>query len=218
MNARPPLVIVLHCVDDGPRRHPLAMMNDRHIDRRQMFERLCHLHAEQAVRLVRRRLGRTLRRRLDSQDVLQEALLEASVVFEQLPQNGLEEGDQFLRWLATIIENKVLSLARYHVRAQRRSVRREVRLPADGGIADDRRSARPASSLLVEEEDLMKLREALMKLSPRQREVIELVHFQKLRVREAAARLKKTPNATSVLLYDALQRLGGLLHKKRKDG
>jgi RNA polymerase sigma factor (sigma-70 family) len=120
-----------------------------------------------------------------------------------------------MQWLAKIIENRVKAFVRFHLKTRKRTVLRETRLDSKDGMASQLRDGRTASSILVEAEERGELRRALLKLSPKQKMVIELVHFEKLRVREAAARLNKTANATSVLLYDALERLGGVLGNDR---
>jgi tetratricopeptide (TPR) repeat protein len=53
--------------------------------------------------------------------------------------------------------------------------------------------------------------------SRREREVIDLVHFQGLRVAEAAGRMGKTALATAVLLCNARKRLRGLLKGEDRD-
>jgi RNA polymerase sigma factor (sigma-70 family) len=182
---------------------------------RAAFERLVARHAADVDRLIRRKLGRTLRRRLDSQDLRQEVLLDALRLFEAGGVDPEIDKRGFLRWLAAIVDNKVKALARFHVQAQRRSVRREV--PLEAGLSGNGRKAPPAaggktaSSVLMNAERRERLDRALARLSPRERQVVDLVHLQGLRVGEAAAALGKTPNATSVLLYHALAKLGEIL-------
>jgi RNA polymerase sigma factor (sigma-70 family) len=171
---------------------------------RDEFETLCRLHADAARKLARRRLGRALRRRLDSQDVAQEAFVEAARLYLGSGA-GRPSPDEFRRWLAAVIENRIRSLARFHIDAERRSVLREVsfeQTPAPAARIIDN----PVSGL-ADRELRDRVRRALECLSPRQREVIELVKFQGLGIAEAAQRMGKTAGATSVLLYDALRRL-----------
>jgi RNA polymerase sigma-70 factor (ECF subfamily) len=160
--------------------------------------------------LVRLKLGSTLRRRVDSQDVVQEVLLDASKLYIEGRVGPFGEGAEFLRWLATAIDRKVRNLARFHA-AARRNLLRELPLEPRAAVAEGSKGGRSASSILMEEERREEVLAALEKLSPRQRQVIELVHFRDLKLHEAAAALGKTPNATSVLLYEAMKRLARTL-------
>jgi RNA polymerase sigma factor (sigma-70 family) len=147
--------------------------------------------------------------------VLQEVLLEASQVFLEGRAGDSWDDESFFAWLSKIIENKIKNLARFHVSAQRRSVKREVPLEHDG-TDQPRTAGKSPSAELVEREGSDDLRRAMDQLSPKEREVIQLVHFQKLRVMEAAERLGKTPNSTSVLLHHALKRLGEILKRRER--
>ncbi len=175
---------------------------------------LVRAHGEKAKALVRRLLGKELRQRVDSDDVLQESLLEASKLF--LEGRGAEgsEGGDFLRWLRQIIENKVRNLRRIHVEAARRSVRREEALDRAPGAEGLRARQETPSAEVARLEASARVRRAVEKLSPREREVVTLVHFDKLRLAEAARRLGKTPGSTSVLLHGALQKLKAILKRR----
>jgi len=170
---------------------------------------------ERVHRYVQLRIGAALRRRVDSEDVLQEVLLEASRLFQEGQAGDFPDGDSFFSWLARIVDNKIRTLARHHVAAERRTIHREVRLESNEA-SQPVRSGESPSAELQKQEGWASLRTAIELLPPREKEVIELVHLQKLRVTEAAERMGKTPNATSVLLHHALKRLRGIL--KRREG
>ncbi len=59
----------------------------------------------------------------------------------------------------------------------------------------------------MEGEQAERINVALSKLSPWQPEVIDLVHFQQMRVGEVGRQMEKSPGATSVLLHQALNKL-----------
>lgn len=178
------------------------------------FERLHAQNVEAARRFARLKLGAALRRRVDSEDVQQEAYLEAWRAYRERPEVRSQARDGFTRWLGRIVQHQVLKLAEHHVKAGRRSIRREER-PA---TQEDHSATRTPSEILVAAETQARLLRALDKLSKREREVVCLVHFEGLRVAEAAQRMKKTPGATSVLLCEALgkleKRLGFLIGSK----
>jgi len=188
------------------------MRHDRDESARRELDGLCREHARDIEALVRRGLGRTLRRRLDSQDVVQEVLLETSKLYMEGRIGPFSGGAELLRWLATAIDRKIRKLARFHA-AQRRSLRRELPLEPTAAVAAGMLGGRSASSILMEGERRGEVLAALEKLSPRQRQVIELVYLRDLKLHEAAAALGKTPNATSVLLYGAMRRLARTLEK-----
>ena len=180
---------------------------------RARFDLLCTKYGARARRFARLKLGAELRRRLDSEDLLQESLLEAANLFVRRPELLALDGEPFVRWLVEVIHKKTSNLARHHLAAERRSVRKEKPL----NDASARTGSRTPSEIIVGAEDNAAVHRALSRLSPRQREVLQLVHFEGLKVGEAARRMGKTANATAVLHHEALVKLRTLL-KNRKDG
>jgi RNA polymerase sigma factor (sigma-70 family) len=162
---------------------------------------------------VRVRLGAALRRRVESEDVLQEVLLEAAQLFLEKNLAASLKDQEFFPWLSKIIEHKIKNLARFHVAAKKRAVDREVPLQGAGPLAQPSEAKSPSAEIL-EEERAHRLRKAIASLPGREREVVTLVHLEKLRVSEAARRMGKTANATSVLLHQALERLEAILKRK----
>src|SRR5438093_7582848 len=73
-------------------------------------------------RAISLRLDRRLRRRLDSSDVLQEVLAEAN---QKLSGYLRDRPLPFYPWLHQLASERLAQLYRRHVKAQRRSVRRE---------------------------------------------------------------------------------------------
>ena len=177
---------------------------------RRRFEELSKKCSERAIRYIRVKLWAMLRRRVESEDVLQEVLLEASRLVPETEWASMGEAD-FYPLLTGMIDNKIRALVRFHL-AQRRAVHREVPLSPEEGDAPGGGKT-PSAELMARElsEDLER---AIGELPARQQEVIRLVHLEKLRVAEAADLMGKTPNATSVLLYHALKRLGTILRGK----
>lgn len=151
------------------------MPSDHHeTSLRNEFEALCREHGKAALEIVRRKLGTQLRRRLDSQDVVQDAFLVALGLYESNRDQLRKPNGAFRNWLAAIIENRIRKLADHHLGAQRRSLEREVDL---GDHVDQLRDpdARTPSKLTAATEQREAIANALSKLPPRHREVIELV-------------------------------------------
>ena len=160
--------------------------------------------------VVRREAGRKLQERVEVADLVQEAWLRA---FRSIGE--LRGGDpaEMRSWLATIAERAVLDAGR-RLGAARRDAGREVPLP-DGRPSDDDDAAAPhlaaveptPSRVLRRDERFDRLKEALASLSEDHRRVVELVRLQGVPVGEAARRMGRSANATSMLLLRALLKL-----------
>ena len=89
-------------------------------------DRLCRVYGERVRRIVRLRMGAELRSRLESMDIVQDALMCAFRDMQDF--NYTNEGD-FLRWLRQIAENRIRdNLQKLH--AEKRDIRKES--PLDG--------------------------------------------------------------------------------------
>jgi len=132
-------------------------------------------YQERVRALVRRRMGESLRRELESGDMVQEAMVEVLEGFERFE---LRDETAFVRWLSTLVENRLRELARFHG-AAKRDRGREVRI--DGSDSSDERAganelaeqalASPSEEVSRREEKSL-LAEALETLSPRHRDVL----------------------------------------------
>lgn len=170
-----------------------------------LFERV----AGRLLALIRLRLGRPLRARLESRDILQASLLRA---FQHLDQ--LQGGDSaaLMAWLARIAENEIRDQADFHGR-QRRDAARDVPLedPALGGLAERIRSQ---ASRLILDEEAERLERALETLDETYREIILLRKFEELPFEEIGRRMGRSPDACRMLLARALTALTLALEKR----
>jgi len=151
--------------------------------------------------LIRLRLGRELRGRLESRDILQQVMLKAFLHLD-----GVQAVDTpaLLGWLARIAENEIRDLADFHSR-QRRDAACDRELEAlPGELAQQVRSQ---VSQLVLDEELLRLEQALEQLEPVHREVILLRRFEELSFEEIASRLNRSPDACRMLLARAMAAL-----------
>ena len=171
------------------------------------LDQLYGAYAERVWWMVRLRMGKELRSKLESMDLVQETLIRAL--------NGLDdftyksEGD-FVRWLSKIVQNELRgSLKKLH--AAKRDIRKEVRLDnyrlttAGGfvgtpGLID----ATTPSVIMSRKEDLAKLEKAIDKLKPEYREVIVLTKIEGLSYEEIGNRLDKSPDAVRMLATRAM--------------
>jgi RNA polymerase sigma-70 factor (ECF subfamily) len=107
------------------------------------------------------------------------------------------------RWLAVLARHATQDFARIQAAARRGGLDGEVPL-------GDREPVSPAISPsrgLRREERLIRLEEALERLTPDHREVIILSHLEGLPTREVALRMGRSRPATAMLLFRALREL-----------
>jgi RNA polymerase sigma factor (sigma-70 family) len=140
--------------------------------RDQLFERVY----ERVLAIVRGRLGTGLRRFHESGDVVQEALLQA---VRSLGQVQIADEAALLSWLASVVENRLRDLAKFHGAQKRESERerRETSIDPDGvGLWEARAGAAPGAgpaSMAAESEQQERLRAALERLEPKRAQAIE---------------------------------------------
>jgi RNA polymerase sigma-70 factor (ECF subfamily) len=152
-------------------------------------------------------MDRKLRSKLDSVDVVQDALVLALDGLKDFTYRN--EGD-FLRWLSRIAENKLRDVFdKFH--ADKRDIRREIPFKREesstaGGSfrADVPLDATTPSVLLSRKEQLDKLERAIDSLKPEYREVVLLARIERLSHAEIAARMGKSKGAVAMLLSRAL--------------
>jgi len=171
------------------------------------LDQLCRVYAERVRWMVRLRMGKELRRKLDSMDVVQDALLSALGGIEDFTYKN--EGD-FVRWLSKIAENAFRdNLDKLH--AEKRDIRKELRLggygPTTGGRfagATGPIDATTPSAIMSKREDLARLEEAIDKLRPEYREVILLAKIEELSYSQIGERLGKSAGAVKMLVSRAI--------------
>jgi RNA polymerase sigma-70 factor (ECF subfamily) len=167
---------------------------------RSLFDR----HAGALRARVRRNLPRKLRAKVAESDVVQEAYLAAFLRLGDFEDRG--EGS-FARWIATIVDNKVRDEVRDFAGTGKRDVRREE--DVQSGIV---RLAGPAGDPSVgaglrEAEEREQVARAMSALPATQREVMRLVHDERLTVEQAAARMGRSLAAARKLYSRAVLRL-----------
>ena len=171
---------------------------------------LCSVYGERVRQIVRLRLDGRLRSKLDSVDVVQDALILALDGLEDFTYRN--EGD-FLRWLAKIAENRLRDIFdRFH--ADKRDVHKEIPFKKEGrstedgsvGAAGPMRTTTP-SVIACKKEAMDRLEKALDKLKPEYKEVIVLKRIEGLSHAEIAGRLGKNAGAVRMLLARAMAAL-----------
>jgi RNA polymerase sigma-70 factor (ECF subfamily) len=149
---------------------------------------------------IRLKMGRSLRARLESRDILQATLLKS---VEHLADFEGQHSGSLMAWLAKIAEHEIRDRADYQQR-QRRDAAREVALETDAALPAPARSAL-SQAILTEEAERLEI--ALESLTPAHREVILLRKFEELPFGDIARRLGKSEDACRMLLARAMTAL-----------
>jgi RNA polymerase sigma-70 factor (ECF subfamily) len=193
-----------------------SLLNDAAQGDAMARDRLLHRHRKKLRQLVAVRLDRRLAARIDPSDIVQETLVAAD---QRLDEYLEERPLPFYPWLRQLACERLIDAHRRHVRAGRRSVKREEPL----GLPDES-MAQLADRILSKEsgpstgirraERQAQLRAALDRLSERDREVLVLRHLEQLSTRETASVLGIAEGAVKVRLLRALQRLRDLLDEE----
>lgn len=160
---------------------------------RAAFESLVARDCDELLRFVRSRLGSTLERKVDAEDIVQEVLLKAFLSLGTFRWQGEKS---FSRWLAGIAHNLILHLARKHQRSDRIGLDPDAQAHSDSPSRGVRRDER-----------LDRLQESLQSLSTEHREVVLLTRIDGLPIDEVAKRMNRSSKATRQLVWRALQNL-----------
>jgi RNA polymerase sigma-70 factor (ECF subfamily) len=160
---------------------------------RTAFDRLAEIYRERLERFVRSRLGRSLKGRLEADDVLQDTLLRAFCSIGRLEWRGEEA---FFSWLGSLAEHVIVSAT--EKKNQTAPLERPFDVPA---------SRVPPSKALRRQERFERLRDSLTALPPDHREVILLARIERLSFKEIGERMGRSSEAAKMLLSRALKAL-----------
>jgi RNA polymerase sigma-70 factor (ECF subfamily) len=167
-------------------------------------------------RMIRLRMDRRLRGRVDPSDVLQEAQLE---ILRRAPEYATDPRLPPFLWLRLITGQRLLALHRRHLGAQKRNAGQEIALHHGpmpqvtsvslaelllGRLTSPTLAARRAEVRVL-------LQEALNGMEPLDREVLTLRHFEELTNAEVAQVLGLSKTAASNRYIRALERLREIL-------
>jgi len=165
------------------------------------------------------RMGAKLRRFLEIDDIVQEALMRVLNALDDFEVQA-DGGGTFCNWVATCVRSSVQDAWRRHLLTKKRGAGREMRfgdwVPADLSssiIALEAGEDRTTPSALVRGDELAEqLDDALLRLSEHDREVIILAKLGPMSTAEIATTLGfSDPSNARVALHRALHRLEKLL-------
>ncbi len=163
--------------------------------------------------LAQIQLGKTLQRKLDPADLVQETYLAACRDFHQF--RGRSE-QELVGWLRTIMANTGGKMIRQYTGTRCRDVQREQNLSAalDHSAEALSRLVSPLSTPskgAIRREAAVVLADKLAELPDHYRQAIVLYHIEGLTIAEVAERLERSPEATNSLLARALIKLRSLM-------
>ncbi len=186
----------------------------RHGDQQALAE-LFARHRERLWRIIFFRLDPRMQARIDPDDVLQEAFLDASL---RLPHFGEKQELSPFVWLRMIVGQTLIDIHRRHTTAQRNPSREVFHLlggfpNATGlslaiGLLD--RLTSPSQSMMRSEQ-AENIRAAINSLELIDQEIISLRHFEELSNKEVAEALGIGQKAASIRYVRAINRLRSVL-------
>src|SRR5438876_655284 len=191
-------------------RNPGELLEQARTEGGAAFGQLLELYRSYLTLLARLKLGRQLRSKTDSADLVQETFLEAHRHFAVF--QGRTEAE-FVSWLRQILAARLAKLARRYVGTQGRDVRLErdlmVELNQSSQLLEEGLAARQSSpsQQAVRREQAVLLAEALDRLPTAYREVLILRHLEGLSFPEVARRMGRTQPSVKKLWARALPRL-----------
>ncbi len=166
-----------------------ALIADAKKKDRAAFEELVQLYRVRLLAQIQARMGKKLRLQLGVEDILQETIVRAFEAIDKFQWRGEES---FYRWLGSIAEHLIRNAA------QKKSW---SRLQKDSDFPA--REASP-SKVLRRKERFDRLERALNTLSGDQKKAITLARIEGLKVKEIAAKMKRSEDAIHKLLARAI--------------
>jgi RNA polymerase sigma-70 factor, ECF subfamily len=170
-------------------------------------------------RLIARRLDRRLAARVDPSDVVQEALVDASLRLSTYLQNPPLP---LLPWLYQFAVERLAKLHRYHIRASKRSVDRERPPPGSPSNESERAAVHrlvaggtSPSGRVIRDEARDRVRLAMSRLTEDERKVLAMRNIEALSMAQIAAALGISEGATKVRHVRALRRLQSIMEIPR---
>lgn len=188
-------------------------------DREEALAELYLLVRERLRRVIDFRLDYRLGGRVSHSDVLQETYVRAA----QRIDSYLQKPDMpFFVWLRLEASQRMHEIHRFHFGAEKRDVRREVKLQNKGGdhgntsvqlAAHIVGQMTSASGLFEKAQQIEALEKTLSEMNETDREVIALRHFEELSNTETAKVLDIAAEAASKRYIRALKRLKEIMQQ-----
>jgi RNA polymerase sigma-70 factor (ECF subfamily) len=179
----------------------ISLVREAQGGNRAAFDQLVRNHDEAVLRLVLRITGA----QSEAQDISQEAFLR---IYKSL--GGFRFDSSFSTWIYRIVSNVCLDYLRRNLRRKERSAVRVNVNDEERDLLDQVSDERPANNperLLLSRELRAKISRALQELTPRQRTVFKLRHFQGLKLQAIGEILNTSEASIKNTLFRATHRL-----------
>jgi RNA polymerase sigma-70 factor (ECF subfamily) len=157
---------------------------------------------------VRRRLSGKVRRRVAESDVIQDAYLAALNCIDEFEDRG--EGS-LRAWLIGIADHRLHDAVRRHTGTAKRSTQREVTRAGRPETAYLVAVQRTPSKVAATDEQVARIRSAMVELSADHRRVLQLALEEGLSLREVAVHMGRSREAAKKLYGRAVCRLRSLV-------
>lgn len=175
-------------------------------------------HRERLWRMINFRMDQRLRGRVDPDDILQEAYLDAE---QRIGYCGKDANHSIFVWFRLIVGQTLVNVHRRHLEADMRDASREVSMNKTPSVQSTSiclaqqlaGSMTSPSQAAHKQEVSSQLIAALETMDPIDQEVIALRHFEDLSNAEVAEVLNIKPTAASNRYLRAIARLRDVLNK-----
>ena len=175
------------------------------------FEQLFQSYRDTLRQIVSLRMDPRLSSRVDASDIVQDA---HAVAAQRFPDYLERKPVSFRVWLRQIVQDQLLMACRRHMRADRRSVYREIPLPEQSSVAlaEQLTAQGPApSQQIARAEQIRLVRAALGQIVEEDREILLMRHFEQLSYKEIGYILHLKSAAARKRYGRALIRLGNVM-------
>jgi RNA polymerase sigma-70 factor (subfamily 1) len=171
-------------------------------------------HREQLLNVIERKMSDRLRRKVDPEDVLQDAMTHCIKAFGDVDPATIDP----IAWIHQVCERRLIDAHRHHFGAQKRDAHREVAL--QGGRSTETSPAlidmlinsfTTPSQAFVRGQREQKLLEAMQQLPEEQSRMLRMRYVEELPTKQIAERMNKTDGAIRVTLTRSIKRLEQLL-------
>ncbi len=200
----------------GPIEKTQELVSLAHAGNESALRQICQVYTERVRWMVRLRMGKELRSKLESMDLVQNTLIQA---LDGLGNFSYRNEGDFIRWLAKIVENEVRGDAR-KMHANKRDIRKEISLDRNSPQADAKHAIAfdpiqntTPSIIASRKEDLARLERALDQLRPEYKEMIVMAKIEGLSYREIAHRQGKSSEAIRKLVSRAIAELTAVFRR-----
>ena len=214
------------CVFFGPAKTPRLTHHESKVndlcdesmsDAREQLATDFSAYRQRLWQTVRIRMDPRLCGRVDPDDILQEAYMDAE---KRLPHYVQQDSYSAFVWLRLIVGQTLINVHRRHFSAQKRNAAREINSSSGAGKSTYQCTATTESIVVqltsgitspsqraIRKEDALELTKALDAMRTIDREVLILRHFEDLSNKEVAELLGIEPKAASVRYVRAIERL-----------